>query len=169
MIRFIENSSRWLTLFGQGLLCVIVLVVMADIVLRRSVGFTVPGTVDLVQLGVMASFYLALPSAFLHDANVGVDFITDPLPPRALAAVKAFAALVGALFMVAVAWYCGQQAQMQIEQGDKSQSIGLPIALYWGPLVAGSLLSVSTALLLALRHALIALGKPDFMAQGDAA
>ncbi len=169
MIRFIENSSRWLTLFGQGLLCVIVLVVMADILLRRSVGFTVPGTVDLIQLGVMASFYLALPSAFLHETNVGVDFITDPLPPRALAAVKAFAALLGAAFMAAVTWYCGQQALMQIEQGDKSQSIGIPIALYWGPLVIGSLLSVSTALLLSLRHALMALGRPDFMHKGAAA
>lgn len=164
MIRFIETSSRWLTLFGQILLAVVVLVVMVDILLRHSIGFTVPGTVDLVQLGVMASFFLALPSAFLHDANVGVDFITDPLPPRGLALVKAFCALLGAGFMAAITWYCAGQAWLQIEQGDKSQTIGIPIALYWGPLLAGCLLSVTTGLLLTVRHGLVALGHSDFMA-----
>lgn len=165
MIRFIELSSRWLTLLGQGLLIAVVLVVCADILLRRSVGFTVPGTVDLVQLGVMASFFLALPSAFLHDANVGVDFITDPLPARGLALVKALASLLGAGFMSAVTWYCAGQAWMQIEQGDQSQTIGIPIALFWGPLLAGCFLSVTTGLLLTARHGLVALGHRDFMAQ----
>lgn len=163
MIRFIEASSRWMTLFGQSLLCLVILMVMADILLRQSIGFTVPGAIDLVQLGVMASFFLALPSAFLHDANVGVEFITDPLPPRALATVKALAALLGALFMATMTWYCAGQAWLQIGQGDRSQTIGVPIVLYWAPLLAGSLLSVTTGLLLCVRHAVIAAGGRDFM------
>lgn len=164
MIRFIETSSRWLTVLGQSLLIAVVLVVAADILLRRSVGFTIPGTVDLVQLGVMASFFLALPSAFLHGANVGVDFITDPLPARGLALIKALCALLGTGFMAAVTWYCAGQAWLQVEQGDKSQTIGIPIAFYWGPLLAGCLLSVTTGLLLTARHGLVALGRRDFMA-----
>lgn len=163
MIRFIEASSRWMTLLGQSLLCLVILMVTADILLRQTIGFTLPGTVDLVQLGVMASFFLALPSAFLHDANVGVEFITDPLPPQVLALVKASVALLGALFMATMTWYCAGQAWLQMGQGDRSQTIGIPIAFYWIPLLAGSLLSVTTGLLLCARHAVIAAGGRDFL------
>ena len=163
-VHFVEVSSRWLAVGGMALLGLIILVVMGDIVLRRSIGFSVPGTVDLTQLAVMTAFFLALPSTFLHEANVGVDFMTDPLPPAALWTLKAIVALLAAAFMGAMTWYCFDQAMLQVSSGDRSQTIGIPIAFYWGPLLLGCGLAVSSSLLLTLRYGREALGRSDYMA-----
>lgn len=163
-VHFVEVSSRWFAVAGMALLGIAVLAVMADIVLRRGAGISVPGTVDLVQLSVMTAFFLALPSTFLHEANVGVDFVTDRLPARGLAALKGAVSLLAALFMAAVTWHSLQQAALQVGNGDRSQTIGIPIAWYWAPLVIGCALAVSSSLLLAARYGLQSLGRADYMA-----
>ena len=92
-----------------------------------------------------------MPMAFLRESHVGVEFIADRLPGAALRAVKGFAHLLAAAFMAAIAWYSFKQAGIQVNQGDKSQTLGLPIALYWGPLIAGATLSAAASLLLSVR------------------
>ncbi|HMX16832.1 MAG TPA: TRAP transporter small permease [Rhodocyclaceae bacterium] len=163
-VHFVEVSSRWFAVGGMLLLGMVVLVVMADVAMRRTVDVSVPGTTDLIQLAVMTSFFLALPSAFLHEANVGVEFVTDRLPPRPLFVLKAAVALLAAAFMAATTWYCFGQAVLQISNGDRSQTIGIPIAFFWAPLLLGCALAVSSSLLLALRYGLESLGRADYMA-----
>jgi TRAP-type C4-dicarboxylate transport system permease small subunit len=152
---------RWCAYAGISLLCVAMLLTVADVLTRRSINVTIAGLVDITQLLVMGCVFLVIPYVFIIEANVGVEFVTDRLPPRALAWVKSAAAACGVLFMALVAWYSGKQALLQIAQGDTSQTIGIPIALYWGPLIAGCALAVAAAALLALRYAIVACGGRD--------
>ena len=93
----------------------------------------------------------APPRMAYREQSRGACARGDRLPAAALRGVKGFAHLMAAAFMAAIAWYSFQQAGIQINQGDKSQTLGLPIALYWGPLIAGATLSAAASLLLSVR------------------
>jgi TRAP-type C4-dicarboxylate transport system permease small subunit len=80
-----------------------------------------------------------------------VDFITDRLPRRARAGIQAASALLGAALLAAILWHSVGQALIQFRQGDRSQTLGIPMLWYWAPLVAGVALSVLAVLLVAAR------------------
>jgi TRAP-type C4-dicarboxylate transport system permease small subunit len=151
MVRLADRIALGLAFFGVCVLGLATLALMADIAMRRSIGVSITGIVDLTQLAQMFCVSLAIPMAFLRESHVGVEFITDPLPKGWLVGVKAFAHLAGAAFMAAIAWYSLKQAAIQVDQGDKSQTLGLPVAIYWVPLVAGAALSAAASILLAVR------------------
>src|SRR3954467_9880169 len=128
MVRLADKLALALAFFGVCVLGLATLALMADIGLRRSIGVSITGIVDITQLAQMFCIALVLPMAFLREGHVGVDFITDRLPPRALIVLKCLVHLLSAVFMTAIAWYSFKQAGTQIDQGDKSQTLGLPIA-----------------------------------------
>ena len=150
IFRLADRLARWLAYAGMALLCGAMLVLIVDIAARKTVGFSILGTIDLTQLGVMGCVFLAMPLAFLRGTHVGVEFLTDLLPPALLRAVRLAAGLIGAAFMLALAWYGLLQAQIQLAQGDKSVTLGIPMILYWAPLLVGSLASSAAALVAAL-------------------
>ena len=102
--RGMERLTLGTALAGMGFLLGAMAVTVADIGLRRLAGYAMVGTLDMVQLCIMVAACLAIPYAFVAGGHVGVDLATDPLPLRALAAVKAAAALAGAGFMAAAGW-----------------------------------------------------------------
>ena len=60
--------------------------------------------------------------------------------------------LIVAAFMAGITWYSWIRAVQQLENGDTSQTIGIPSGWYWGPLLIGGALSVVAALLQAWGH-----------------
>ena len=151
IFRVADRAARWLAYAGMALLCGAMLVQIADIAARRTLGFSILGSIDLTQLGVMGCVFLSMPLAFLRGTHVGVEFLTDLLPAPLLRAVKLAAGLIGAAFMLALAWYGLLQAQLALAQGDKSVTLGIPMILYWAPLLVGTLASAATAAIAALR------------------
>ena len=127
---------------GITLLMLMTLVLMADISTRKTLNFAILGTIDLTQLAVMLAVFLALPLAFLHESNVDVDFFTSRLPPRALASLKCAVTLLWTALLIAIAWYSFEQAQIQYAQGDKSMTLGIPMLVYWAPVLFGTTLSI---------------------------
>lgn len=148
-----ERVAHAMAYAGVALLGTGVLVLMADIAGRKTVGVSVLGTIDLTQLAVMGCAFLAMPLAFLRGAHVGVEFVTDRLPPRALAALECAVGILSVAFVAALAWYGAVQARLAWAQGDRSATLGIPMILYWAPLVAGLAASAAAALLVALRAA----------------
>ncbi|MHA1566282.1 MAG: TRAP transporter small permease [Alphaproteobacteria bacterium] len=133
---------RWV---GYGaVLCLIaaMLVTVADVLLRRSVNLPIFGVVDMVQLAVVAAAYLSIPYAFMVDGHVSIGILADSLPTRFQLALRVLAALLTSLVVGGIGYYSAQRAIGQIETGDISQNLGIPMIFYWAPLVAGCALSV---------------------------
>lgn len=141
---------------GVLLLMTAMLVVMADIVARKWFGYSIRGTIDIQQLAQMACVFFVLPLAFLREANITVDFITDRMPARMQSVLRCTVQVLCALMLAAIAWFSAEQAAMQIRSGDRSQTLGIPLVLYWVPMLAGTVLAVAATLLLALKSALAA-------------
>ena len=152
LVAWAEAVTRYAAWFAMALLFVAIAVTIVDVSTRRTIGWSVPGLVDLTQLFVMSFVYFSIPFGFMREANVSVDFLTDRLPRRGVALVKAVCALLGAAFMLGITYYSWIRAMQQVENGDASQTIGIPFAWYWGPLLIGGGLSVIAALLQAWRY-----------------
>jgi TRAP-type C4-dicarboxylate transport system permease small subunit len=140
--------ARGLALAAMAALAVAAAVTLADIGLSLDDG-SVAGKVDLVQLCVMAAAWLSMPLAFLEDAHVSVDLLSARLPPRARLLLKAFGSLLSVVLMALVLRYGWAAAAQQLQFGDVSQEIGIPIVWYWAPLLAGAALSILATLLVA--------------------
>jgi len=160
IFRVADRIALGFAFAGVCALGIATLVLMVDIALRKSVGFSITGTIDMLQLAQMFCVFFALPAAFLRESHVGVEFTTDWLPPRARAAVKALAALLSAALLAAILWYSLGQAAIQLRQEDRSVTLGIPMLAYWAPLLVGSALSTAAALLVAARHARDATRRP---------
>lgn len=154
-----DRGAQWLAAAGIALLMVMTLVLMTDISTRRTLNFAILGTIDLTQLAVMLAVFFSLPLAFLHESNVNVDFFTNSLPPRALAALNCAVALLSSALLIAIVWYSFVQARIQFAQGDKSMTLGIPMLVYWAPMLFGTALSVLATLLVAAREAVRAAGE----------
>jgi TRAP-type C4-dicarboxylate transport system permease small subunit len=139
--RIAEKLAVALAAAGVGSLMLTILVVIADISTRKSLGYSIKGTIDLTQLAQMACVFLALPYVFLKESHISVDFVTDRLPARWRALARAAAELVTLGLMLAITWYSFAQAAIQIDQGDRSVTLGIPILAYWVPALTGLTLS----------------------------
>jgi TRAP-type C4-dicarboxylate transport system permease small subunit len=128
-----------------------VAMLMVDIGARKTIGFSILGTIDLTQLAQVACVFLVLPLVFLRESHIAVDFITDRLPPRLRAAVHIVSALLSVALLAAILWYSWQQAAIQVRQGDRSVTLGIPMALYWAPLLLGTALSIFASVLVFFR------------------
>ncbi len=129
-----------------------ILVVIADISARKSLGYSIRGTIDLTQLAQVACVFLALPYVFLNESHISVDFVADRMPARWRARVRAAGGLVTLALMVAITWYSFAQARIQIAQGDRSVTLGIPILAYWVPALAGMALCCAAAAVVLGEH-----------------
>ena len=98
------------------------------------------------ELGDGGAYVSQQPNlVFLRESHIAVDFITERFPPRVQAAVHAVSALLGVALLAAILWYSWQQAAIQVRQGDRSVTLGIPMAFYWGPLLLGTALSIAAS------------------------
>lgn len=162
LFRAFERVGVYLVYAGMICLSGTVVVSMVDIVGRKTIGFSVLGIEDIVSLTVMACISLAMPLTYLREGHVAVEFVTDGLRPRLLAGLKAFTALATTVFVACLAWYAFKQAQLQVGQGDQSNTLAIPIVYFWIPLLIGLAASTLCALLLVARWlgAAFGTGKP---------
>lgn len=171
--RHLTALTRCFAWISVGCLALAMVVTLADIVLRAAtravnlvaaepVGWAVPGVVDLVQLFVMAVAYLAIPFAFMRDAHVSVDLLSARLTARAEKLCRAVGAALACILMALIAEHGLDQALQQMEYGDRSMTLNIPISWYWMPLLAGMVLSVLATAVIAVKETLEAFG-----ARGD--
>jgi TRAP-type C4-dicarboxylate transport system permease small subunit len=156
--RLADRALGGLAFAGVLLLMAGVAALMVDICARKTVGFSILGIIDLTQLAQMACVFLVLPLAFLRESHIAIDFITERLPERVRAAIEVGSALLGVALLAALVWYSWGQAAIQVAQGDRSVTLGIPMAAYWAPLILGLALSI-VASLLVLARAFLALFK----------
>ena len=132
-----ESAARIMTRAAAVALFGMMLVTLADIVLRQTVNLPVFGNVELVQLALVAVVYLALPETFLRSEHVTVDVIDLAISPRARAALRTAAAALTLAFLVAMGWRMVSPALDTLEFGDSTMDLGLPLIWYWAPMILG--------------------------------
>jgi TRAP-type C4-dicarboxylate transport system permease small subunit len=127
------------------------MVTVADVVLRSFFGIPVRGQFELVELALAYSLFLALPAVFLRDAHLVVDaadHLVSARVRRGLDFVGAAASLAALGIML---WQMTPQALYMMRFGDMTFDLQIPKIWYAAPALAGIFLSALVALLLILR------------------
>jgi TRAP-type C4-dicarboxylate transport system permease small subunit len=159
--RLAERAAGWAG--GLGAFCALLagLFTCLDIAIRNLGGQGILGTVDITQLMIVACAFLTIPYGFMTDSHVAVDIVTTRLPLRASALLRAFAALLGGVLMLAIGWFGIGQAHTVAMMGDKSQTIALPMIWFWYPLLGGAFFTAALILLIVVRHLAVAVTGRD--------
>lgn len=113
------------------------LITVADVVLRALFNFPIRGTLEIVELLLAATFFLALPATFLRDEHIVVDMIDRKVGENGVNVLKRMSALVGAVLLAALAWHGWIAAQDTLMFNDVTSDLAIPKIYYWLPILVG--------------------------------
>jgi TRAP-type mannitol/chloroaromatic compound transport system permease small subunit len=125
--RFLLILSKYVAIAGGLVFVAIVAMEIVSIVGRKLFSWTVPGDVELLQMG--AAFASAAFFAYCHmiRGDVKVDFFTAGLAPRKVALLDALGSLLVGLFGALIAWRTAAGALSIKEVGETSAILGWPV------------------------------------------
>jgi len=128
-----SKSCGWL---GGISLAAMMLVTVADVVLRAVASKPIRGTFEIVELLLACTFFFALPAAFLRDEHIVVD-IVDGTAPRWVPLLKRLALAIAVALLAAMAWQGWISARDAVAFNDVTADLALPRLWYWIPVLAG--------------------------------
>jgi TRAP-type transport system small permease protein len=129
-----------------------VLLTVADVLLRTFFGYPIRGMLELIELGLACTIFVALPAVFLRQEHLVVD-VVDHLAPPALTRLLRLAGTAVSLAVLAVmAWHMVPAARNVLEFGDVTSDLSLPRIWYWVPVLFGVAASALACLYLLLRR-----------------
>ena len=117
-------------------LAAMMLITVADVALRAALNKPIRGTLEIVELLLACSFFLALPATFLRDEHIVVD-IVDGLWPGLAPLLRRIATLLGVVVMAVMAWQGWITAKDTLLFHDVTSDLALPRIWYWIPVLAG--------------------------------
>lgn len=126
------------------------LVTVADVALRWFANYPLRGTVEIVELLLTCSFFLALPATFLRDENIVVDVVDRWAGVRGVALLKRLSAGLAVVVLAILAWQGWISAQDTLVFGDVTSDLAIPKIYYWTPLLVGFIGAGLSALIIML-------------------
>ena len=124
------------------------LLTVADVALRALANYPIPGALELIELMLACSFFLALPATFLRDEHIVVDVI-DAVAPRRVPLLKRIAAALAVLALALMGWQGWIAARDALAFGDVTSYLAIPRIVYWIPVLAGIIGAAAAALAVA--------------------
>jgi len=142
MVQLVARVFGYLAAF---FLSAMMLLTVADIVLRTFFSMPIRGMLELIELGLACTIFIALPAVFLRDEHLVVDVIRKR---RVLDLAGALVSLVVLGFM---AWHMVPIARSMIEFGDVTPDLSIPRLWYWVPVLFGVVASAAATLVFVFR------------------
>jgi TRAP-type transport system small permease protein len=136
---------------AAAFLAAMMLLTVADVVLRAVFNTPIRGTLEIVELLLAWTFFLALPAVFLRDEHIVVD-VVDGFAPLRVPLLKRSAEVLAVAVLAVMGWQSWILAGDALRFGDVTSDLSLPRILYWIPVLAGIVGSAAAALFMALRR-----------------
>ena len=131
------DTAAWLCGWIASIcLAAMMLLTVADVVLRAAFNRPIRGVYELVELLLCATFFVALPAVFLRDDHIVVDSI-DRSAPRAVPWLRRVAGVIAVAMLGLMTWQGSIAARDAWSFGDVTADLALPKILFWIPLLFG--------------------------------
>ena len=118
-------------------LAAMMLLTVADVLLRAFFDRPIRGMLELVELGLACTIFLALPAVFLRDEHLVVDVIDHVTRPAVVRWLDLAAAVVSLVVLVVMMWQMVPLARTMHEFGDVTSDLSIPRIYYWVPVLLG--------------------------------
>ncbi len=130
--RAVAKISRAMQWVGGCTLAAMMLITLADIILRRF-GHPVPGTFEIISFlgGIVAGF--AIPSASLAKSHVFVDFVLNRMSPAHKSMLKATTRIMAVFVFGILTYFLISMAANLHARGEVTMTCKLPFY----PIAAG--------------------------------
>jgi TRAP-type transport system small permease protein len=122
------------------------LLTVADVVLRALFARPIPGMLDLIELGLACTIFLALPAVFLRDEQLVVDVIDHVAPRKVVRWLDIAGAVLSAAVLAVMAWRMLPLARDMHAFGDVTADLAIPKLWYWVPVLVGVIASILASL-----------------------
>jgi TRAP-type C4-dicarboxylate transport system permease small subunit len=146
--RWRERCSLVCGAMAAVFLAAMLLITVADVTLRAAVNLPIRGVYELIELFLVATFFLALPCVFLRDENIVVNAMDD-VAPRLVPVFKRAAALLAVVVLAVMAWQGVIAARDSLEFNDVTADLALPKFWHWLALLTGVIAAAVAALAMA--------------------
>jgi TRAP-type C4-dicarboxylate transport system permease small subunit len=143
--------SRALGAIAALFLAAMVLLTVADVLLRALFNYPLRGMLELIELGLACTVFLGLPAVFLRDANLVVDVLDQVARPALVRLLKLLGALLSLGVLAVMAWQMLPLARGMYEFGDVTSDLSIPKIYYWIPVLVGVVASAAATLVLIVR------------------
>lgn len=141
---FLLRLARGLAVAGGLLFVGLVVMSVVSIVGRKTLGFIVPGDVEVLQMLAASASASFFPYCHLRHGDIKVDFFTHKLSQKTLWRMDAFGSLLVGLFGALVAWRSWAGAMTVKEAGETSMILAWPVWIPQALMVPGfALLAVA--------------------------
>jgi TRAP-type C4-dicarboxylate transport system permease small subunit len=122
---------------AAAFLAAMMLLTVADVVLRALFAYPLRGVLELVELGLACTVFLGLPAVFLRERHLVVDLVDQVARPSLVRLLRLLAALVSFGALVVAAWHMLPVARGMYEFGDVTSDLSIPRIYYWVPVLGG--------------------------------
>lgn len=126
------------------------LLTVADVVLRATTNRPIRGMLEIVELLLACTFFVALPAVFLRDENLVVDVI-DPVAPRWVPFLKRLAEVFAIPVLAIMAWEGWKAAADTLVFNDVTSDLAIHRILYWVPVLFGLIGSAIAAVVMVFK------------------
>jgi TRAP-type C4-dicarboxylate transport system permease small subunit len=127
------------------------LLTVADIVSRAFFRYPIQGMLELVELGLACTIFLALPAVFLRDEHLVVDVVDHFTRPAVVRVLDLAGAVISLAVLVVMAWQMVPLARLMHEFGDVTSDLSIPKIYYWAPVLVGVVASALATLAFIVR------------------
>ena len=127
------------------------LLTVADVVLRALFNYPIRGMLELIELGLACTIFLGLPAVFLREEHLVVDVIDHLTRPAVVRVLELAGALVSCGVLVVMAWQMAVLARAMVDFGDVTSDLSIPKIYYWIPVLLGVAASAVTVLIFIAR------------------
>ena len=132
--------SRTLGYVAAAFLAAMVLLTVADVLLRSLFGYPIRGMLELIELGLACTIFVALPAVFLREEHLAVDVLKKSRFFDLLGVV------VSLVVLGAMGWTMLPNAQNTYEFDDVTSDLSIPRIWYWVPVLFGVVASAAALL-----------------------
>lgn len=134
-----DPVSRVLLIIAGLALCVMMLVVVGDVVLRAAFNTPVKGAYDVVSIALLVMVMFGLPPVVAARREILIDLIDAILPPAGLRILAVISSLTGVGLFLFFGWSMIDPAKDAWLWGERSLELNLPKWPLWGVTFAGML------------------------------
>lgn len=151
MERAIQIAARVFGALAAFFLAAMMLLTVADVLLRTFFSYPIRGMLELVELGLACTIFVALPAVFLRDEHLVVDVIDHLTRPAVVRVLDLTGALISLAVLVVMAWQMIPLARSMHEFGDVTSDLSIPKIYYWIPVLLGVTASALATLVFIVR------------------
>jgi TRAP-type C4-dicarboxylate transport system permease small subunit len=144
MERWRHRIARACGLLAALFLVAMMLLTVADVVLRKAINLPIRGVYELVELLLACTFFLALPAVFLRNDHILVNLFDRALP-RSVPLLERTTAALAAVVLGVIAWQGALAAADSFAFNDVTADLGLPRIWHWAALLVGIVASAIAA------------------------